>query len=95
MKNNRINGKELRHLVGLDGLVSLWLSKNLIERVEDVAVLGQLPELMQLDLKGNPLRHTNNYFYRVFEMMQNLIVLDDRDCEGDRMEMYSVIDVGV
>lgn len=53
-----LSDNHLTNVAGIDHLYALErldLRNNLIANVSDVSTLGRLPNLMKLDLKGNPV----------------------------------------
>ena len=89
LSNNDICSKELVHLKCLKGLQSLILSNNNITKIEDLKVLGELPELIQLDLTGNPVTELKEYRTEVYKMIKSLQFLDKLDAEGKVFEYTS------
>eukprot|EP00957_Ditylum_brightwellii_P181957 13862446-Ditylum_brightwellii.AAC.1 len=58
IKNLILSGNRITSAQGLDRLYSLErlsLDQNEIKSLPDIAGLAKLPELMHLDIKGNPL----------------------------------------
>nr|Q5Y2C3.2 RecName: Full=Histone H2A.Y [Tetrahymena thermophila SB210]AAU87547.2 core histone H2A variant [Tetrahymena thermophila] len=79
---NKITGDQLQYLRGSRHLQTLMLGANQIEEIEDLKRLGQMRELIQLDLLNNPVVNTNNYRNLVFNLFPSLVILDTLDKNG-------------
>ncbi|KAL4464415.1 hypothetical protein ABPG72_010902 [Tetrahymena utriculariae] len=79
---NKITGDQLQYLRGSRHLQTLMLGANQIEDIEDLKRLGQMRELIQLDLLNNPVINTNNYRNFVFNLFPSLVILDTLDKNG-------------
>ncbi|KAL4427263.1 hypothetical protein ABPG74_011499 [Tetrahymena malaccensis] len=79
---NKITGDQLQYLRGSRHLQTLMLGANQIEDIEDLKRLGQMRELIQLDLLNNPVVNTDNYRNYLFNLFPSLVILDTLDKNG-------------
>lgn len=92
LNNNRLDGSAPTQLTHLHNLQCLDLSCNRIEIAESLAPLRQLPDLIQLSLRGNPLHATSGYRAEVFGLIPSLQLLDNLDSDGESFE-YSTSEI--
>ena len=67
---------------GLDELLiyktieTIKLQNNQITKLDELEKIGKHDTLSNLDLSGNPISELDNYREKVFEIMENLEILD-------------------
>ena len=88
LANNDFPVSDLRYLTGLKALENLTLSGNEISNAEELKVLASLP-LIQLDLTQTQFAKKANYRDRVFQTLNDLMILDNKDQNGDELECES------
>ncbi|KAI8824973.1 uncharacterized protein EV422DRAFT_564330 [Fimicolochytrium jonesii] len=86
--DNKISGG-LETLAALTRLESLDLSNNKIADLETLAPLKQLPNLKLLNLVECEIAKRPDYPDIVFQTLPQLQALDDRDKDGNEVELYS------
>jgi hypothetical protein len=79
---NQIVGDDLIHLRASRHIQTLMLGANKIERVDQVAQLQFMTNLMQLDLINNPVYRSPGYREKMYEIFPSLVVLDTLDRSG-------------
>ncbi|KAJ1636640.1 hypothetical protein T492DRAFT_609963 [Pavlovales sp. CCMP2436] len=87
LNDNKISGGlEVLQNSSLISLSVLSLSGNRIKALEDLAALGGLPSLKQLDLEMCDVAQLADYREKVFEMIPQLKLLDNADANGEEGE---------
>ena len=84
LSGNKIS--DISDLIGLDKLRILDLESNRIERTEDVALLGLIPALRELVLRGNEAASAEKYRQEVKAIIPSLEILD-----GEKFEEQVVV----
>ena len=64
-------------------LVFLSLAENNIMKLKDVEILGKLKKLDKLELLDNQIEKLPDYREKVFQMLPNLLYLDNKDIDGN------------
>ena len=79
---NEFPGSDLSHLTHLTQIRSLTLSSNEITSFEQVEILKKFLNLFQLDLSDCSVSEKDGYRAKVFELLPNLKILDNKDNDG-------------
>ncbi|KAI8994306.1 hypothetical protein BC832DRAFT_596360 [Gaertneriomyces semiglobifer] len=87
--DNRLSGEQLNSLAALPNLLSLDLSNNAIADVEQLEPLIRLPSLRHLVLLETGVAKRPDYRTTVFDLLPNLLTLDDMDKDGNEVEILS------
>ena len=85
LSSNPFPASDLVHLNKLKDLQSLSINDNNIKSIDDLKVLKDL-SIAQLDLTGTELAKQDNYRDKVFELLDELQILDNKDKEGNDIE---------
>ncbi|CAD8089586.1 unnamed protein product [Paramecium sonneborni] len=94
LEGNKLDGNALKYISeNFKNLICLSLADNQIKTFDELRVLTKLPNLQQLDLSENQVEQQNEYHQKIFEMLPNLQVLDNKNKEGKAIE-YSDEDIG-
>ena len=64
-------------------LVFLSLAENNITKLKDVEILGKLKNLDKLELLDNQIEKLPDYREKIFQMLPNLLYLDNKDFDGN------------
>ena len=64
-------------------LVFLSLAENNITKLKDVEILGKLKNLDKLQLLDNQIEKLPDYREKIFQMLPNLLYLDNKDFDGN------------
>ncbi|CAK80276.1 unnamed protein product (macronuclear) [Paramecium tetraurelia] len=95
LESNQLDGTAISYISkNFKKLACLSLADNKIQKFEDVEPLKQLKQLQQLDLADNPITHLPGYFNKIFELIPSLSVLDNKDKDGQEIEISSGEDEG-
>ncbi|CAK93087.1 unnamed protein product (macronuclear) [Paramecium tetraurelia] len=87
LEGNSLDFKALNYISeNFKKLVCLSLADNQIKSFEELRVLSNLPQLQQLDLSDNKVEQQTGYHQKIFQMLPNLQVLDNKNQEGEEIE---------
>ncbi|CAD8168383.1 unnamed protein product [Paramecium pentaurelia] len=90
LEANQLDGQAISYISkNFKQLACLSLADNKISTFEDVEPLKQLKQLQQLDLADNPITQLPGYFNKVFQLIPSLQVLDNKDKDGQEIELSS------
>ncbi|CAD8075513.1 unnamed protein product [Paramecium primaurelia] len=90
LEANQLDGQAISYISkNFKQLVCLSLADNKISTFEDLEPLKQLKQLQQLDLADNPISQLPGYFNKVFQLIPSLQVLDNKDKDGQEIELSS------
>ena len=84
--SNEFPLSHLKHLQQYTSLECVSLGKCNIKTIDDVKCLSSIDTLVQLDFSGTEFSKTENYRKEVFDVFENLVILDDRDKDGNMFE---------
>ncbi|CAD8160592.1 unnamed protein product [Paramecium octaurelia] len=95
LESNQLEGSAISYISkNFKKLACLSLADNKIQKFEEVEPLKQLKQLQQLDLADNPITQLPGYFNKIFELIPSLQILDNKDKEGQEIELSSGEDEG-
>lgn len=83
--SNPLDAKELAHLSHLKSLESFTFASSKPLTFDDLKPLQKLSHLIQLDLSDNSLSKEEKYREKIFEMFDNLVVLDNMNKQGEEV----------
>lgn len=84
--NDNSISKGLENLASLKNIKHLELASNKIESLKDLEPLKNLKDLDTLVLDECPVQNVPDYRKKMFEMLENLLILDDKDQDGNSVE---------
>ncbi|CAD8165355.1 unnamed protein product [Paramecium octaurelia] len=87
LEDNSLDGSALKYISeNFKNIVCLSLACNQIKSLEELQVLKNLSALQQLDLSDNEVEQQDGYHKKIFEMLPNLEVLDNKNKDGKCIE---------
>jgi hypothetical protein len=86
LSQNKISGG-LDNLSRCAELIQLDLIDNQIRSIDSLSPLVNLPNLLSLELHGNPVTEVEGYREKVFEICRSLEVLDGLNVEGQEVSL--------
>jgi Leucine-rich repeat (LRR) protein len=84
--DNQLTGSSLKPLLSYSNLFALSLGGNPLSTFEDLQPLTQLRNLKELDFIDCPVSNLPEYREKLFQMFQNLEILDSVDRDGNLVE---------
>ncbi|CAD8064674.1 unnamed protein product [Paramecium primaurelia] len=94
LEGNQLDGSAIKYICeNFQNLICLSLAGNQIKSLEELQILKNLSSLQQLDLSDNEVELQAGYHQKIFEMLPNLQVLDNKNKDGKEIE-YSDEDNG-
>ncbi|CAK73675.1 unnamed protein product (macronuclear) [Paramecium tetraurelia] len=87
LEGNCLDGSALKYISeNFKNIICLSLAENQIKSLEELQVLKNLSSLQQLDLSDNEVEQQAGYHQKIFEMLPNLQVLDNKNKDGKGIE---------
>ncbi|EER16097.1 U2 small nuclear ribonucleoprotein A', putative [Perkinsus marinus ATCC 50983] len=93
LSENKLTSDVIDKLVNLSALRLLLLRGNLIDSVEEFKALRNLKSLQVIDLKECPVVKTANYRKKIFDILEQVEVIDDKGRDGDSVDMAAILGV--
>ncbi|KAF4661492.1 hypothetical protein FOL47_006657 [Perkinsus chesapeaki] len=91
MSENKLTSDVLDKFSNLSALRLLVLRGNLIETVDEFKALRDLKALQAIDIEGCPVTKVANYREKIFKMLEQVEVIDDRGREGEKVDMARLL----
>lgn len=83
LSNNKFKPSEIKNLLIYKKLECVQIGNNQINSIDDLKVLSTLDSIVQLDLDGTELSKKEDYRESVFKQFPNLMILDNKNAEGN------------
>ncbi|KAF4719588.1 hypothetical protein FOZ62_012456 [Perkinsus olseni] len=91
LSENKLAADVLDKLVNLSALRLLLLRGNSIETVEEFKALRDIKSLQVIDLEGCPVVQVDNYRKKIFDMLEQVEVIDDKGRDGEDVDMTAIL----
>lgn len=85
LNGNGLKGAELKHLLKYEQLHTLKFAENAVESFAELEAIKGLT-ICNLSLAGNPVAEKEGYKEKMFELFEDLEVLDGQDREGNDVD---------
>lgn len=82
LSDNKFNGAELKNLPAYENLREIRLANTKIDSFDDVKNLARFKNLELLELEECPITKQANYREKVFEILPDLLYLDNLTRDG-------------
>ncbi len=80
--DNKITGSEFKNLPEYESIREIRLANNKIDSIEDIKVLTRFKNLEILELEECPITKYPKYRERIFEILPDLLCLDNFTKDG-------------
>ncbi|KAF4696020.1 hypothetical protein FOZ60_002742 [Perkinsus olseni] len=91
LSENKLTADVIDKLVNLSALRLLLLRGNSIETVEEFKALRDIKSLQVIDLEGCPVVQVDNYRKKIFDMLEQVEVIDDKGRDGEDVDMTAIL----
>ncbi|KAF4751633.1 hypothetical protein FOZ63_020981 [Perkinsus olseni] len=91
LSENKLTADVLDKLVNLSALRLLLLRGNSIETVEEFKALRDIKSLQVIDLEGCPVVQVDNYRKKIFDVLEQVEVIDDKGRDGEDVNMTAIL----